>query len=319
MPPVTRSRRLTAQCCTILRKPLASHSRSLSLTSHCSGDPFPIDPEAPVEDYQLTVRAIIIGCALGAVVGASNIYLGLKTGFTFGPQLFGALFGKVYAPLLASLGADFASLQVSLSSSHYPPPLSTVDSQDGFGVVRLAPRRMFASRQLLLAPVDLVSRPTLHLRSPCLSSITGILMVSGVPAMYRLNLLSFSPSDDIGKLLALTISTAYFGVAFVIPLRKYFILKQKLVFPTPSATAFTIRSLHSGRAGAIVARKKSWMLLISLFVALCYKVATGYAPGVIFDWHIGWTLYQIGWTSIIALENYGWYLECGFFKSRLDT
>jgi uncharacterized oligopeptide transporter (OPT) family protein len=26
-------------------------------------------------------------------VGASNIYLGLKTGFTFGPQLFGAIFG----------------------------------------------------------------------------------------------------------------------------------------------------------------------------------------------------------------------------------
>lgn len=26
-------------------------------------------------------------------VGASNIYLGLKTGFTFGPQLFGSIFG----------------------------------------------------------------------------------------------------------------------------------------------------------------------------------------------------------------------------------
>ena len=34
-------------------------------------------------------RALIVGCALGAVVGAANIYLGLKTGFTFGPQLFG--------------------------------------------------------------------------------------------------------------------------------------------------------------------------------------------------------------------------------------
>lgn len=57
-------------------------------------------------------RAIFVGCALGAIgerlvfvlvvipslndhftVGASNIYLGLKTGFTFGPQLFGAIFG----------------------------------------------------------------------------------------------------------------------------------------------------------------------------------------------------------------------------------
>lgn len=71
-----------------------------------SSKPFPIDPNIPDEPHQLTVRAIFVGCCLGAIgklqfsrryadisdalsVGASNIYLGLKTGFTFGPQLFG--------------------------------------------------------------------------------------------------------------------------------------------------------------------------------------------------------------------------------------
>lgn len=44
------------------------------------GDPFPIDASVPHEDHQLTVRAIVVGCVLGAIVGASNIYLGLKTG-----------------------------------------------------------------------------------------------------------------------------------------------------------------------------------------------------------------------------------------------
>jgi hypothetical protein len=60
----------------------------------------------PEETHQLTVRALVVGALLGCVgqcgcyqlsfiiantrlVGASNIYLGLKTGFTFGPQLFG--------------------------------------------------------------------------------------------------------------------------------------------------------------------------------------------------------------------------------------
>lgn len=42
-----------------------------------------------IETHQLTFRALFVGACLGAVVGASNIYLGLKTGFTFGPQLFG--------------------------------------------------------------------------------------------------------------------------------------------------------------------------------------------------------------------------------------
>ena len=74
-----------------------------------STKPFPVDPNEPEEEYQLTVRAVLVGCVLGAVgassphfniqnyiptgsVGASNIYLGLKTGFTFGPQLFGVSF-----------------------------------------------------------------------------------------------------------------------------------------------------------------------------------------------------------------------------------
>jgi hypothetical protein len=74
------------------------------------GSPFPVDPNLPVETSQLTWRAVIIGSLLGLIVGksyqilrylrnlillsgASNVYLGLKTGFTFGAGLFGAIFG----------------------------------------------------------------------------------------------------------------------------------------------------------------------------------------------------------------------------------
>lgn len=40
--------------------------------------PFPIDPLAPVETHNqiLTVRAIVVGCILGGLVNASNVYLG---------------------------------------------------------------------------------------------------------------------------------------------------------------------------------------------------------------------------------------------------
>jgi hypothetical protein len=43
-----------------------------------TNDPFPLDPSAPVEERQLTVRALLVGCLLGAVISASNVYLGLK-------------------------------------------------------------------------------------------------------------------------------------------------------------------------------------------------------------------------------------------------
>jgi uncharacterized oligopeptide transporter (OPT) family protein len=70
----------------------------------------------------------------------------------------------------------------------------------------------------------------------------GILFVSAVPAMYRLGLMSDEPEKDVGRLIALTACAGFFGVFFVIPLRKYFIIIQKLTFPTPAATVshFTI-------------------------------------------------------------------------------
>lgn len=137
----------------------------------------------------------------------------------------------------------------------------------------------------------------------------GILFVSAIPAMYALDLFSDSPRRDAGKLIVLALTAGFFGVFFVIPLRRYFIIKQKLTFPTPAATAFTIRALHSGTHGAITAAKKTRGLAYSLSGAFLFKLLGSYAPGITWDWHIGWTLYRLGFTSIIALENYGWLLE----------
>ncbi|QRV76781.1 OPT oligopeptide transporter protein [Ceratobasidium sp. AG-Ba] len=236
-------------------------------------EPFPIDPMYEEEEYQLTLRALVVGWVLGAVVGASNIYLGLKTGFTFGPQLFGAIFGfAILKPLSKAFTLNFLPGWV-WGGEFGPKENCTVQT------------------------------------AATSAGGMGIIFVSAVPAMYRLELLSELPSSDVGKLLALTVSAAFFGVFFAIPLRKYYILKEKLMFPTPTATAFTIRALHAGRTGAEVARKKSIGLASSFAGAFCFKVASGYLPGVIWDWHIGWTFYRLGWTSMIQLDNYGWWLE----------
>lgn len=108
--------------------------------------------------------------------------------------------------------------------------------------------------------------------------------------MYQLGLLSQSPSQDIGRLLAFTACAAFFGMSFAIPLRRFYILRLKLVFPTPTATALTIRALHSGISGAVAARKKAMCLMYSFAGAILLRVVSQYAPGILWDWHPFWWL-----------------------------
>jgi hypothetical protein len=173
------------------------------------GNPFPPMPGEIEETQQLTVRAVVIGSLLGLVVGASNIYLGLKTGkssawcrgmqrsprrfsirltdpsqfigFTFGASLFGAIFG-------------FAILK----------PLSHI-LPERFGGGYFGPKE----------------NCTVQTAATAAGGLTG-LFVAAVPAMYQLKLLK-SPKEDIGRLFLLTAITAFYGFFFAIPLRKYYI------------------------------------------------------------------------------------------------
>lgn len=53
-------------------------------------DPFrPFDDLPDEKHWVLTFRAVFIGLLCGTVVNASNVYLGLKSGWTFGANLFG--------------------------------------------------------------------------------------------------------------------------------------------------------------------------------------------------------------------------------------
>jgi hypothetical protein len=70
-------------------------------------DDFTIDPFKPFDDLPdepnniLTIRALFVGLCCGALVNASNVYLGLKTGWTFTANLFGVS-GERYALTLPS-------------------------------------------------------------------------------------------------------------------------------------------------------------------------------------------------------------------------
>lgn len=111
---------------------------------------------------------------------------------------------------------------------------------------------------------------------------------SGIPALYQLELLS-TPQEDFWRLVSLTIVGGYFGFFFATPLRKFFIIyvarELKLVFPTPSATAMTIRSMHAAATGEAMAKLKMRALSISFSAAFLLRVVSQYAPGILWDWH----------------------------------
>ncbi|KDQ62137.1 hypothetical protein JAAARDRAFT_121385 [Jaapia argillacea MUCL 33604] len=233
-----------------------------------TSDPFPEDPNAEPELQQFTFRAVFVGSILGGVISASNIYLGLKTGWTFGAGLFGSIFG-------------FAIIK----------PLS-----------RILPERLgggyFGPKENCCVMSTATAAGSL-----------GLLFASGFPAMYQLGLMGGSPQEDIGRLFTFTIACAYFGLFFTIPLRKFYILKLKLVFPSSVAAAYTIRSLHVGRNAEANARKKTMCLLIAFCVAICWRVVSEYAPGIMWDWHWGYWFYKAGWKWAIRAENNYWVFE----------
>lgn len=215
-----------------------------------TSDPFTPFDDLPDERHRIvTIRAILVGVVCGALVNASNIYLGLKTGWTFGASLFGCIIGfAVLKPLGRALPESFPIL-----GGEFGPRENNIVQ-------------------------------TAATAAGGLSSV----FISGIPALYQLELLS-TPKEDFARLITLTIVGGYFGFAFSTPLRKFFIIyvarELKLVFPTPSATAMTIRSMHMAATGEAIAKLKMKALSIAFSGALLLRVVSQYATGILWDWH----------------------------------
>lgn len=128
------------------------------------------------------------------------------------------------------------------------------------------------------------------------------------------NLLS-TPQEDFWRLVSLTVVGGYFGFAFATPLRKFFIIyvarELRLVFPSSSATAMTIRSMHAATTGEAIAKLKMRALSIAFSAAFALRVASQYATGILWDWHLfTWFYIWSGHSNqALAIENWGWLVE----------
>ena len=149
--------------------------------------------------------------------------------------------------------------------------------------------------------------------------------VAGLPAMYRLNLLSEDPKADFPRILCITIICAFFGLFIAVPLRKFFIInvarELNMVFPTPTATALAIRSMHAVGSGAADATKKIKGLGYSFLGAFLHIVVSQYADGILHNWHpFLWFWLWSGRTNwALNIENWGWYIQLtpAFFGSGI--
>jgi OPT family oligopeptide transporter len=144
--------------------------------------------------------------------------------------------------------------------------------------------------------------------------IAGI-FVAGIPAIYRLHAIEGTPREDFGAIITITLVCSFFGLFFVTPLRKFFVIRVarelRLLFPTPTAVALTIRSMHAGAAGAQEAISKLKALCLAFSVALIQRVASYYAIGILYDWHpFTWIhIWSHGTSWALNIESWGWFFE----------
>jgi uncharacterized oligopeptide transporter (OPT) family protein len=186
------------------------------------------------EQPQFTLRALLVGLVIGVLIAFSNTYFGLQTGWISGMAMPSALIGFAYFKGLRTfvdrlggplkrmgLGADFSEVEnvlvQTVAGSVGTMPL-------GCGMVGVVPALEF-----LLKPSELPD-------SGGSASVVNVLS-SDTNRGIRL---------PLSKLILWALGLCFFGVLFAVPLRKEVIIREKLKFPSGTATALMIGVLHGG-------------------------------------------------------------------------
>lgn len=159
-----------------------------------------------------TIRSLVLGLLIGVVICFSNTYFGLQTGWISGMAMPSALIG-------------FAWFRAVSRYIKYPfTPVENVLVQTVAGAVGTMP--------------------------------LGCGFVGVIPALEFLLSPAETPegtkglSLPLGKLIVWALGICFFGVVFAVPLRKEVIIREKLKFPSGTATALMIGVLHGGEKDA---------------------------------------------------------------------
>ncbi|KAE8375163.1 OPT oligopeptide transporter protein-domain-containing protein [Aspergillus bertholletiae] len=174
----------------------------------------PVPERSPVTSAQsFTPRSLLVGLIIGALITFSNTYFGLQTGWISTMAMPSALIG-------------FSVFKVLSNHLSYPfTPIENVLIQTVAGAVGTMP--------------------------------LGCGFVGVIPALeFLIRDGEDGPSGDGGvgeggplklsfwKLVVWSLGVCLFGVVFAVPLRKEVIVREKLKFPSGTASALMLRVLH---------------------------------------------------------------------------
>lgn len=159
---------------------------------------------------QLTLRAVLMGLVLGSLMSMSNLYVGLKIGW--------------------SLGVAITSCILS------------------YAIFRLVPSEWLQAPRWLPLFDRHRERHVSILENNCMQSTasaagygTGATLVSAFPALFMLT----GERPSFWTVVALVFFVGMLGVFMAIPMKRQMINVEKLPFPSGIAAAETLRSLHA--------------------------------------------------------------------------
>ena len=184
------------------------------------------------EPQNFTFRGVLFGLVVGVVIVFSNTYFGLQTGWISGMSMPSALLGfaffKVLSPYLRMKFSPVENVLIqSVSGSVGTMPL-------GCGFVGVIPALEFLLKR---GEQGDVMTFFFHGVEPS-GERTGGIKIS------------------LPKLMLWAVGICLFGVVFAVPLRREVIIREKLKFPSGTATALMIGVLHGEKGEAQVVRQE---------------------------------------------------------------
>ncbi|KAF1992156.1 OPT superfamily oligopeptide transporter [Aulographum hederae CBS 113979] len=219
----SRSRRLST----------ASNSSALNILDHLESaqhvreqreqsardDAYALLAERANDPRNFTIRGVVVGLLLGVVICFSNMYFGLQTGWVSSLSMPSALMGFAIFKGIGQSGFLKTVLSGGRGRWREFTPVENVLVQSVAGSVGTMP--------------------------------LGCGFVGVVPALeFLLKKSEGGPLHlGLGKLVVFALGICFFGVVFAVPLRREVIIREKLKFPSGTATALMIGVLHGEKAG----------------------------------------------------------------------